>query len=406
MKLVSGGSVKTVIVKPTGATPREEFAAGELQKYLRAVSGCEIPIISETEAAGRPVILIGGPERNKLTSAYISEADFDARAPGPEGMLIKTFAENALVLAGSSKNHGEHERGTIYAVYEFLERFLGCSFAAYGPPGSGLGEYIPSLSEIEITADYSKPCADLSYRTSITQLNGAGREINATGEHKLMPSFIDWLAKTRYNRILMMLDSYEVIKGNGMLDELIKRGISITAGHHDSSMFFLPTKGSKHFPVKYGESHPEYYRLQEDGTRYLTEDRWAGQFIFDTRNPDGIAEVARNINGWLDENPYVDKVALWPNDGVGPVCACEACRSHSLTTNYAFFVNEVAKKVGAKHPGVKIDLIVYVTMWDPPAGVELCPHVFVQESTAGLLTVCLKRRTKRRKSVACAIMFA
>lgn len=79
-------------------------------------------------------------------------------------------SEDKLLLAGSSRNPGERERGTVYAVYELLERVFGCSFAAYGKSGTDTGEWIPSMKTMEIAPfRYVKAAADLSYRTAIVQ---------------------------------------------------------------------------------------------------------------------------------------------------------------------------------------------------------------------------------------------
>ena len=120
-------SVKLGIVVPAEASAREQFASEELHKYLSVMfSGIDVSIVTDAVSFSGNKILIGGPERNKETARYISEADFDAATPGPEGMYIKAFGDDTLVIAGSSKNAGENERGTLYAVYELLERYFGC----------------------------------------------------------------------------------------------------------------------------------------------------------------------------------------------------------------------------------------------------------------------------------------
>ena len=223
------GKSNATIVKPSDATLRESFAAEELQKYIKKISGAMLQIRFDSETITGNMILIGGPERNKKTAMFISQTAFDKSNPGPEGIMIKTFGNNILVLAGSSKNPREYERGTLYAVYEFLETDLGCSFVAYGKPGMGMGEYVPHISTIHIgTLDYIKGKADLSYRTAIVQYYK-----DIPHDHSLSASFIDWLAKNRYNRINTMASVYEDFKANGLLDEAKKRGILFTVGHHE-----------------------------------------------------------------------------------------------------------------------------------------------------------------------------
>lgn len=373
------------IVLPADAFPTEKFAAEELKRYVFKIAGADLPICSDREIVEGAVILIGGPERNRMTAQILSQEEFDTLVPGPDGMMIKSFGEQTLVLAGSSKNPNEHARATLYAVYELLEHFFGCSFVAYGDLGGNLGEFIPKLSTMTLEqADYCKAKADLPYRTAIIHFDGfVEKVINATPDHKLTISMVDWMAKNRLNRLLMMITTYEEFKKNGILQELIKRGISFTVGHHDSGMFFLPPEGNELFPEKYYETHPEYYRLESDGTRLKPDSKWTNQLIFDMRNLEGIRQIAENIKFWLKSNPYVDVVNFWPNDSDAPQCCCPQCAPHSKTSNYAWMCNEIAKIVHCTYPHVKIDILVYLDLWEPPVGVEFGPGVLVEVATWG-----------------------
>ena len=124
-------NIKSVnIIIPAKSTERENFAANELKKYLKMICGAEGNITTDENSDLGYSFLIGGPERNKITGKYITETKFDKIVPGPEGIFIKSY-DDCIVLAGSSKNINELERGTVYAVYEFLERFLGCSLLKF-----------------------------------------------------------------------------------------------------------------------------------------------------------------------------------------------------------------------------------------------------------------------------------
>ena len=379
MNITVKGKSNATIVEPAHATLRETFAAEELQKYIKNISGALLPIKFDSDNISGNLILIGGPGRNKKTAIVISQVAFEKSVPGPDGMMIKTFGKNILVLAGSSKNPLEYERGTLYAVYEFLETNLGCGFAAYGPPGMDMGEYFPVESGIKIQGiNFIKSKADLSYRTAIVQYNPS-----IPHNHGLSTSLIDWLAKNRYNRINTMASVYEDFKTNGLLDEAKKRGILFTVGHHESSLLFLPPDGNNYFPEHYYETHPEYYRLQANGTRFYTKDIWHGQWIFDSRNQNAIHQMAANIKTWISQNPYVDIVSLWPLDGRDSQCVCIDCKPYSKIENYAFFVNEVAKIVNKKYPDVRIDIIVYNDLWHYPKNMVLDPSLIIEQANSG-----------------------
>lgn len=367
---------KITIVLPEEPTSRESFAAEELSKYLSEIFGCCPEIRAELPSSGEKII-IGGPERNRAACGLITEGEFDSLVPGPEGIFIKTYGTDALLLAGSSKNPTECERGTIYAVYELLERFFGASFAAYVNPEIAGGNKIPKLLEFELRdAEYIKPAADLKYRAAIVQYGdndcGATRKLNIP--------FFDWLVQNRYNRILTWCGVYDEYRKNGMVEEAEKRGLRFTVGHHSASKTFLPPYGNEYFEKHYFEENPEYYKLLADGRRFVPDD-WYGQWIFCSRNEELIAEISENIIKWINENPSVDTIAFWPQDGIADQCTCEVCSKYTKVCNYTYFLNSVAKRVSLVHPYTKIDMLAYFDLWTPPEELKLEPCLLVDEST-------------------------
>lgn len=360
------------IVLPTQPSPRELFAAQELIKYVEKISGAKLKISNQYENK----ILIGEPDRNSVSAAVMLQSKFEELVPGPEGFLIDV-SEHTLLLAGSSKHPGEQERGTLYAVYEFLERFLGCSFAAYSKGDVEAGEFIPRMSDIAIPSGrYIKCRADVEYRTAIVQY---GPWVG-NPDHALNERFIGWLAKNRFNRILTWAGVYEGYKKNGMLEEAKKRGIMFSVGHHEAITMLLPHEGNDYFPEHYAQTHPEYYKLLDDGTRYVVKDGdYNGQLILCMRNEELIDQMAENILKWSAENPQVDVIALWPYDGRNEQCCCERCRQYSKSANYSYFVTQIEKQVWKKRPGIRIDRISYLDITECE-DIGLSPNVIVDKS--------------------------
>ncbi len=363
------------ILLPEQATPREWYAAEVLQTNLEKIFNTKVKLTTGETASN--VILIGGPERNRCTANWITQAEFDKAVPGPEGMMLRSLNDSTILLAGSSQGATERERGTIYAVYEFLERYMGCCFGAYINPDVPGGAYIPQLESLELTGvDYVKARADSTYRTAIIQY--ADEQGNPS--HKLNIPFLDWLVQNRYNRILTWTGIYDAYKEAGILPELEKRGFGLTVGHHAAPQMFLPPRGNRDFPEHYFETHPEYYKLREDGQRE-EPNGFYGQWIFCSRNQELIETISQNVITWIGRNPAVDIIAFWPQDGIFPQCVCEACKQYSKVENYTYFLNEVAKRVSAVYPYVKIDMLAYVDLWDCPEGLQLEPCLQVEEAT-------------------------
>ena len=189
MKISKNSTVS--IVLPKDATQREQFAGEELQKYIRLICGAQLQIVTDAQACEGQCIAIGGPERNACTKQWISEEAFDREVPGPEGIMIRSF-ENGLVLAGSSKNSNELERGTVYAVYELLERFCGCSFGAFTKQDVPGGELVPQQETLCLeNLSYVKARSDVPYRSDVLQY--AYQDRSYCPDYELNIAFLDWM---------------------------------------------------------------------------------------------------------------------------------------------------------------------------------------------------------------------
>ena len=114
LNLIADGASEYVIVRGKEATPAEVTAATELQKYLKAISGVELPIVTDDTAAIKTEIVVGKTNRE-------ADGEFDRKKLGDDGFTIKTRAKRLFLVGGE-------QRGTLYSVYEFLEAYMGCRF--------------------------------------------------------------------------------------------------------------------------------------------------------------------------------------------------------------------------------------------------------------------------------------
>ena len=165
--IISKDCADIKIVVSENAAQTELFAASELVKYIKKMTGAELSVCKDVFCEGEKQIIIGGPHKNQAAARLLSPETFEKEVPGPEGMMIKSFGADCVFIAGSEDSNG---RGTIYGVYEFLERFLGCSLAAFTHPGTDAGEYVPSVDQIEIgQISYLKRCASRPFRGACVQ---------------------------------------------------------------------------------------------------------------------------------------------------------------------------------------------------------------------------------------------
>lgn len=112
MTLAENGSVRAVIVVDPDASVPDRHAADELATFLGQVTGISFQITNDP-SAGKPRILIGE------AAARLADPAFSVKALGNEGIIIRTRGSD-LILAGGEP------RGTLYAVYTFLEDQVEC----------------------------------------------------------------------------------------------------------------------------------------------------------------------------------------------------------------------------------------------------------------------------------------
>lgn len=130
IELARDGKTEYAIIRNTSATAAEVFATQELSAFLEKVTGAKFVIISErTQPLPQKAIYVG---QTDLAARHV-----DFSKLGQEDWIIKTADQN-LILAGG------RPRGTLYAVYEFLEQKLGCHWL------DEFTEVVPSRPELKL----------------------------------------------------------------------------------------------------------------------------------------------------------------------------------------------------------------------------------------------------------------
>ena len=164
------------IVLSQDAEPADRRAAEALQRVIRQMSGAELLIGSET---------------GKANNIYIGRAagvDFDCSEDrlGYDGYLIKS-SENHLILTG------RRPCSSLYAVYHFLERYMGCGFFEEG-------EQIPQKDTFSI-ADMEDLCVPrFTWRIYFANMQDAYSGMRWWTWDEFKP-WIDYLVKKRFNII-------------------------------------------------------------------------------------------------------------------------------------------------------------------------------------------------------------
>lgn len=133
----NGRAVATVFVKNDDHA-KTLAAAGELARYLKQMTGVEVPVKSVDSAKsvepGKPAIIVGQLARDLGLA-------MNQKSRALDGFRYRVAGQQLLVT-------GESPQGELHAVFDLLER-LGCGWYA---PGK-VGEVIPSVKAIALADD-------------------------------------------------------------------------------------------------------------------------------------------------------------------------------------------------------------------------------------------------------------
>ncbi len=109
--IVSNRNAEYIMVIPANASANIVNAANELNSYIKGVSGVTLNIVRDNQTVTGNYISIGD-------TIYLGDTDIDLSALTNDGYSVKTIDGNIYIA-------GINERATKYAIYTFIERFLG-----------------------------------------------------------------------------------------------------------------------------------------------------------------------------------------------------------------------------------------------------------------------------------------
>ncbi|HEY3853738.1 MAG TPA: DUF4838 domain-containing protein [Verrucomicrobiae bacterium] len=298
MPLADHGQTRFSIVIAPHASATVQHAAHELADDLKQMAGVDLPVVSEKPRG--PAIFVGPSEW--LPSGF-RKVKLDALAD--EAFVIRTDRKN-LFLAGHD------DRGTLYAVYSFLEGHLGARW--YGPDATVL----PQQSEVTIPKLNETQTPGFSYRNT--------DEIIVFGNAQ-------W-------------DAHLKLNGASVPDQPDIGGVNRLFNGAENFYDLVP-------PSRYFADHPEYYSLVK-GKR---DSDPSSQLCLS--NPDVFKIIVKALLAQAKANPKLLTLGLSPNDARDGGCQCDLCQAANAKFGspggtLLDFVNKVAAAVQAQLPHRKI----------------------------------------------------
>lgn len=305
IQLTCEGRSSYSIVIPAAATATEKSAATVLQSYIRSATGAELPVISEPGLQSAQAIFIG---KCSVTAA----GKFD-KARDDGFSIIQS--EDRLFITGSSG------QGTLYGVYYFLEKYLGCRKYDAGPA------VVPRNPQLQLPAGISEVVnPDFIYRQSYYPMSNDAEYLRWHG-----------------------LQQFEDLWG--------------LWGH--SFFKLIP-------PSQYFRTHPEYFALT-GGQRRATQ--------LCLSNKDVLRLTISRLKEMMADNPDAVYWSVSPNDE-GGYCTCELCKQTdaeegSPSGSLIRFVNKVA----AAFPGKNITTLGYGYTAAAPRKTKPAENVYILVSS-------------------------
>ena len=128
--LVKDGQAEAVILLDQKATRSAQMGAFELQHHVKLITDAELPIVTSAPA-DRLVIKIGGEKEDIREEA--------TRIRFGENRILLTGGDTADYAKVNYQNHGTfpsvnyHWKGSLFAVYDFLEEYCDVHFYGISP---------------------------------------------------------------------------------------------------------------------------------------------------------------------------------------------------------------------------------------------------------------------------------
>ncbi|MHC4727313.1 MAG: DUF4838 domain-containing protein [Planctomycetota bacterium] len=319
LTIAENGVAKAAIVIAEDASEPEQHAAAELAEFLEQITGAEIEVVPPP-ATDSPRLLVGAE------AAKLAKPDFSTEDLGTDGLVIQSVG-NDLILAGG------HPRGTLYAVYTFLEDELGCKW------WSSNESTIPNKPTLQVGNLDVSYVPVLEYR-----------------EPYWFDAFnSDWAVRN---------------KSNGNRPKLDKKH----GGNH-SYQGFVHTFYPLIPPEKYFKEHPEWFS-EIEGKRAHKRTQLC------LTNEEMRKELVKNLKVNLRKNPAATIASVSQNDWRGN-CQCAKCAAiekeeESPAGLMLRFVNSVADDIKKEFPNVAISTLAYQYTRKPPKYVKPRDNVIVR----------------------------
>ena len=314
---------KSAIVTDESATIQENYAAEKLKYYLDKITGGNIPIITDSDAAEYKI---------SVGAANSPDTDFSTAA---DGSYIITSTDKQVIINGAGN------KGTLNGVYAFLEKYCGCHWyeaeVIVIPENKNLT--VPAGIKLEYTPyfEYSETDTTSARDPEFSVANGltGGIYKKLTDEQGCAVEYLGGSSHTLVNRYCK--------------------------------------------PSVYFNEHPEYFALH-DGVRTTGQLCLTNEDVKNIVTQEAIALLEEKHN----PEATIQILSITQADN-GEYCQCESCAAldaanGSQAGTMLTFVNEIADRIKAtgKYNNIVFDTFAYQYTRKAPTNVVPREDVIVR----------------------------
>ena len=330
LTLAKDGKTDYKIVIAAKPAKQVKYAAEEMSKFLKEMTGADFKIVSDKEAKGKYEIVLGETNRN---------------AEIPANLKVNVHEGFAVLRDGDSLQfRGKIPRGTLYGVYDFLDEKLGVRFLAFDYT------HVPKKATVKVDVESYKYEPPFDYRNIISCGDG-----NHNGEQ--LEGI--WQVRQRLNSVWGYIPLGSKIGGlkhlGGFVHNLHK---------------LMPHK-------KYFKDHPEYFAYRGGARRAKQYPHGKFESLPCLTNPEVkeviVTEIRRILKDYFkSRNADPDDQIFFPIDyhDHDQVCQCDKCeavnKEEECPGGTLFrFLNAVAEDVCKDYPNVIFSTLAYAPTLKP-----------------------------------------
>ena len=303
------------------STEVETFAANQLKKYLIKITERPVTISAKTIRSAGITFVVGIPKTNTAISNVLPQLNVSRIDGDEDGFVVKSIG-NQVYLIGNSP------RAVLYAVYAFLERYMGVRW--FYPDRSD--EIIRKSRNLNLDGvDIAeKPTFKLRiYHILLTENEDSTKNLS---------DLVDWIAKLKMNYIFLnpsydcsLWDRYAK-RHISAIKAIKERGLKLIVGTHGWDNFLSGEYFSKY-------QQPCYHRKEV------------------------LELLAKRVIVFLKRHPEIDILNFMPTEGT-LMCECNKCKKESHADLLMRGVNFVACRIKKVLPQVKVIHLAYNVEYD------------------------------------------